>query len=117
MDHSAAALQARTGAGATEFLAREVVVYRQVVIGARLPAHLDGNLIVLPGGEHVVGVARLPLVTAVAAGVERAVPMALGSVAGAGEAEHVLWAAAGAEEAGEPLVHRPTTLAVTPARH
>jgi len=42
------------GAGATEFLAREVVVYRQVVIGARLPAHLDGNLLVLQGVEHVV---------------------------------------------------------------
>src|SRR5438132_23360 len=66
-----------------------LVPHDQVVIRAGTPAQLDGHAAVTPGGQPVVGLPRPPRVQAVAGVVERAAPVALGDVAGAGETEDV----------------------------
>src|SRR5262249_38624941 len=93
------------------------VVDAQLVAGSGRAAQLHGNRLLAPRRQAVVGLARLPLVHALAAAAERAAPVALGRVARAREEEHVPRFAAPAEDTGEGLVDLAAAFAVAPARH
>src|SRR5262249_22836605 len=70
-----------------------------------------------PGSQLIDGASGAPLMQAGTIVLERPTPMALGGVAGAGEAEKVAFAIALAQNGSQLGVHLAAAFAVAPTRH
>src|SRR5262249_1091861 len=84
-DHGGSTGCPRLSERTADFPARGRGHYEQVEIGRRGPARLDRQTIRAPGRYVVVHLPGNPLVPSVSAGANRARPVSLGRIAGAGE--------------------------------